>query len=1410
MYKMAAPRSRLACVEKEPVIPAKQFSGSRYSERIMAEAFMYTLPALRTCPFPFLHSGRVSSALSIIILLCLVLPSCALNQRLVDKLLHFSSPEADLQNFVIREDTGEIYLGGTNKLYNLFSNLTKKLKLDTRVEGITHFCPAVTNCPQLQGDNINRLLQIDYGNNLTVSCGSAFAGTCALLDLNNFTKVVDWPTSAFETDGALTEDSLTLGETVVSFYAPFQIGNDGPETQALYVGATYNSDALYSNIGQHAASAKKLVETNSGEWHFSFAYRDVDYHRNSSIDIRPRYRNNYKIKYISGFNSGGFNYFTTVQRTEIDSNRYHSRIVRICTKDKSFYSYTEMELICNSQAGNVYNILRAAYVGKAGSNLGFPIGEDILFAIFSPSISMESESGSGMLESDQPGTDSALCVYSMSKINKRIKKGLQECFNGDGTQGLRFLSDDRLCNEAVYRPVDDDFCGTSDLQPIEARKPASAADILRGGGAGKSFTSIAAMPFGDDTIAVVGTKEGHVLKFLLQPLSSSSDSNLHSGFPYKDLDLSNSPILPNMAFDKTRENVYVMSSHEIFKIAVNSCEHHVDCSACVVTHDPNTCGWCGFCSTRSGCLEQSDTLPWQRDSCPPAIYNVVPLAGPLEGGTRVTITGDNLGLTAAGSHPPEVNVAGQPCAVMQQLSEISRIVCITSVVSSPVTGPIVAKVVLYGDNLSYKVNGTVSTEKRINFTYVDPVITNIEPRYGRQSGGTILTITGSGMNAGNDISVTVLGRACYVKSANMTTLICATTSSTVTESGKVEVRIDGIIRSSHQQFTYVSDPTLRTFTPNKAVVNGGQTVSVFGKNLNFVQVAKMKITIRREDTSVEAPEYSVECSISEEYLQCLSPNISQSASGITSIEPITAEIVFFLDGRPTELSATGSDTSEFLFYPNPVFDPFSGDNNVIVVKEGSSTLTIMGTDLNLALEASDIKVTVGGRECKVTDLKADELTCEIPDMSGAVEDSPGYKVEVRAASTTSMIGYMKIDPRPFPWYAIVIVVLIVVCIIVSVVVWHVRKQSKEEGTDLATGVVTPSVIFRQTSSTGGESAEARVVPAFSRLNNYMRTPTSSSESAFAGIPDENRPLLETINKDLAMQISEVLVNEDNLKQGDIVGQGHFGCVYQGRIWQDGTSFAVAIKSLLRGGKEEIINFLREGIMMKDFKHPHVLELIGVCINSNNMPLVVLPFMKHGDVLTYIRDPKNELTARDLLEFCRQVAEGMAYLASQKFIHRDLASRNCMLDDNLRVKIADFGLSRDIYERDYYSAKDKTAKLPVRWMALESLERNVYNTKTDVWSFGVVMWEFLTRGMTPYPSVDNWDICTYLQRGRRLQQPMHCPDHVYQIMMNCWSVSPVDRPTFDDLAGQITDILMASVNQESEDHEIYLNVVPSMK
>jgi proto-oncogene tyrosine-protein kinase Met len=148
---------------------------------------------------------------------------------------------------------------------------------------------------------------------------------------------------------------------------------------------------------------------------------------------------------------------------------------------------------------------------------------------------------------------------------------------------------------------------------------------------------------------------------------------------------------------------------------------------------------------------------------------------------------------------------------------------------------------------------------------------------------------------------------------------------------------------------------------------------------------------------------------------------------------------------------------------------------------------------------------------------------------------------------------------------------------------------------------------------------------------------------------------------------------------------------------------------------------------------------------------------------------------------------MDYLSKQKFVHRDLAARNCLLDANLCVKIADFGLSRDIYEKDYYRIENNVCKLPIKWMSPESIDKHIFNTKTDVWSYGVLVWELFTRGKAPYLHIKNDLIFDHLNEGNRLPKPKYCPKVIYLILLKCWSENPKSRPSFAALSERMERI-----------------------
>ncbi|XP_058444154.1 protein sevenless isoform X2 [Malaya genurostris] len=255
-----------------------------------------------------------------------------------------------------------------------------------------------------------------------------------------------------------------------------------------------------------------------------------------------------------------------------------------------------------------------------------------------------------------------------------------------------------------------------------------------------------------------------------------------------------------------------------------------------------------------------------------------------------------------------------------------------------------------------------------------------------------------------------------------------------------------------------------------------------------------------------------------------------------------------------------------------------------------------------------------------------------------------------------------------------------------------------------------------------------------------------------------------------------------------LGSGAFGEVYEGIVKGVGgeAETRVAIKTLRKGATEqEKAEFLQEAHLMSNFKHKHILKLIGICLDLDSL-YIIMELMRGGDLLSYLRSNRpspgnpSPLTLLDLITMCVDVATGCRYLEEMHFVHRDLACRNCLVsspDPRERVvKIGDFGLARDIYNNDYYR-KEGEGLLPVRWMSPESLVDGVFTSQSDIWAFGVLLWEIMTLGQQPYPARNNLEVLHYVRDGGRLTRPQDCPEELYQLMLKCWSYSPEDRPTF---------------------------------
>ncbi|XP_025028026.1 tyrosine-protein kinase receptor Tie-1 isoform X3 [Python bivittatus] len=285
-------------------------------------------------------------------------------------------------------------------------------------------------------------------------------------------------------------------------------------------------------------------------------------------------------------------------------------------------------------------------------------------------------------------------------------------------------------------------------------------------------------------------------------------------------------------------------------------------------------------------------------------------------------------------------------------------------------------------------------------------------------------------------------------------------------------------------------------------------------------------------------------------------------------------------------------------------------------------------------------------------------------------------------------------------------------------------------------------------------------------------------------------------------LSYPILEWEDIKFEDMIGEGNFGQVIRAMIKKDGLRMNAAIKMLKEFASEnDHRDFAGElEVLCKLGHHPNIINLLGACENKGYL-YIAIEYAPYGNLLDFLRksrvletDPAfarehgtaSTLTSQQLLQFASDVAKGMQYLSEKQFIHRDLAARNILVGENLTSKIADFGLSRG--EEVY--VKKTMGRLPVRWMAIESLNYSVYTTKSDVWSFGVLLWEIVSLGGTPYCGMTCAELYEKLPQGYRMEKPLNCDDEVYELMRQCWRDRPYERPPFAQISVQLIRMLEA--------------------
>ncbi|XP_061817374.1 fibroblast growth factor receptor 2 isoform X1 [Nerophis lumbriciformis] len=380
-------------------------------------------------------------------------------------------------------------------------------------------------------------------------------------------------------------------------------------------------------------------------------------------------------------------------------------------------------------------------------------------------------------------------------------------------------------------------------------------------------------------------------------------------------------------------------------------------------------------------------------------------------------------------------------------------------------------------------------------------------------------------------------------------------------------------------------------------------------------------------------------------------------------------------------------------------------------------------------------------------------------------------------------------------------VFLIACMVGIVVVCRMRNTAKKPdfGGQPAVHKLSKQIPLRRQVTVSADSSAS-----MNSNTPLVRITTRRSSAHDDPIPEYDLP------EDPRWEFSR-----DRLTLGKPLGEGCFGQVVMAEALgidkdKPKEALTVAVKMLKDDATEkDLSDLVSEMEMMKMIgKHKNIINLLGACTQDGPL-YVIVEYASKGNLREYLRARRppgmeysydigrvsdEQLTFKDLVSCTYQVARGMEYLASQKCIHRDLAARNVLVTESNVMKIADFGLARDVHNIDYYK-KTTNGRLPVKWMAPEALFDRVYTHQSDVWSFGVLMWEIFTLGGSPYPGIPVEELFKLLKEGHRMDKPGNCTNELYMMMKDCWHAISSHRPTFKQLVEDLDRILTLNTNEE---------------
>ncbi|XP_066024995.1 proto-oncogene tyrosine-protein kinase receptor Ret-like [Pocillopora verrucosa] len=477
-----------------------------------------------------------------------------------------------------------------------------------------------------------------------------------------------------------------------------------------------------------------------------------------------------------------------------------------------------------------------------------------------------------------------------------------------------------------------------------------------------------------------------------------------------------------------------------------------------------------------------------------------------------------------------------------------------------------------------------------------------------------------------------------------------------------------------------------------------------------------------------------------------------------------------------------------------------------------SIIVDLGLKFNSTTKKQDVIITLNDavKDGKLGEFSVGAIKGKRPD----VEPTGSESSELPSGTNTGTIGIV---------VGAVFGSVVALAVAGILVWWTCRKmRSNRKGTK---EVAMSRRTFGNSSNETGGSNDIAVELLKPSQSHYMALDDTTRSRVMADAsPLSTEQIIEYASLNPYTRSWEILREHVTIKQ--IVGKGAFGQVakvtainLQGRAEKT----LVAVKIMKGNASEsERKDLLSELELRKQLKpHPYVIKLFE-CVTKSEPLFVLIEYVPFGDLLGYLRKsrglndtyykdqdikPQTNLTSQQLIKFAWQIADGMSYLSSIPVIHRDLAARNVLVGEEETCKVTDFGMARDVQEDNIYERKTR-GRLPVKWTAIEALLYGKYSTKSDVWSYGVLLYEILTIGGSPYPRMDGRKIANLLQEGYRMPKPQHVDDKLYDFMTKCWKDDPNLRPSFEKLRNKLKEMENQHnwlINLKNYDDRLYVNV-----